>query len=716
MGAAAIALLPLTSAYAQLNVLFVVNYADAGGPVLQITDQAIRQRLQKTFGATVTLVDDNSGPELFVAGRSLVVVSSTVNATAVSGLETAAMNNIPLLNMEPGAFEHYKMVVPPAIAGQGGSTNFENLASQGIEILPVAHPLTAGLSPGVTSPYNYSPWDRVGGTNPGVNATVAARIPGTGTVEAPTRATVFGYEANAVLADGVTTHLKRRTGLFVGDDAEGFFLNATGAKLFDAAVAWTANIAVPAGLPVGDANGDLIAKFADYKIWKSNTGTGLPVFNFGAGGESVGNFNHDNLVNLADRTLWEAEWLTGDISDDLIVNGTDVNQVVANWHSEGIDGDANLDMTVDIFDIARISENWLNVPATAASQGAASAVPEPKAVELAAGLAVILGIGAFLRRRATALSGLLRTAKAVLLTCLVLSSVRSASALDILVVTGDAPTPDNLNRMLIVGDQFIVNRLQNNLGATVQVIDQDIDEDDVFDENGVLIDEGVFGPNDYMRAAAVGKDLVIITRNVDTAKLALTFALRDNPILLFHDDLLDEYRFAGAEGGDQYTQQINITGSGNVLTAGLPNQTTNFYLYNNFRIGGTDNSTDPTRMPTASAITAAVRTSSTLRGVVFGYDHGSTMAIPFMSGADPFTNVGRRTFFGGHALSSPVFMTPNAWALFDRAVLWTADEIAVFSVPEPSSLALVLSAALGAPLLARARKTRRSAIATATNK
>jgi hypothetical protein len=680
---AAMALFPLPRALAQLNVLFVVNYADNNGPIIQITDQAIKQRLERTFGATVTLIDDNSGPELFAAGRGLVVVSGTVGSVPVAGLGTL---DVPLLNMESGAFIDYKMV--PAAPTGGGSTNFESLVSQGVEILPTSHPLAAGLSPGFVSPYNFTPWDRVAGTNPGANAVVAARIPGTGTPENPTRAAVFGYDSGVLMADGVSTFTKRRTGLFVGDDAEGFFLNETGARLFDAAVAWTANLSpVPAGVVPGDANDDAKASFLDYKIWKNNTGTGLPVFNFGSGGEDVGNFNHDNLVNLSDRAIWEANWLTGDINDDNIVNAVDVSQVAANWGTMGPNGDANLDMTIDIFDVARISANWNNTAGIAATQSFAAVVPEPSGVQLAASLGVMLGLGAYFRRRGAACRNTRRLAPAALLVLVTLLVSRPASALEVLILTGDAPTPDNLNRMVIVGDQAIGNRLQNTLGATIEYVDDDFDADGL---------EGPLTVNDSIRAAAVGKDLVIITRNVNTAKVALTFALRDNPIMLFHDDLLDEYRFAPNEGGDAYTQQINITGSGNVLTAGLPNQTTNFYLYNNFRIGGTDN--DVNAVP-PSAIVGAVRTSSPTRRVIFGYDHSSTMA-------NSFVNVGRRTFFGTHALSSPMFMTNDAWALFDAAVLWTADEAAVSNIPEPGAGVLAILAALSAPILVRARRRR----------
>jgi hypothetical protein len=509
------------------------------------------------------------------------------------------------------------------------------------------------------------------------------------------------------LADGATTFTKRRTGFFVGDDAEGFFLNDVGVKLFDAAVAWTANKAMPASLLQGDANGDGKATFSDYKTWGANTATGLPAFNFGSGGQAQGNFNYDNVVNLTDRALWESNWMTGDLTNDQVVGSADVSQVAASWgatygasnpnnaNANWGNGDASLNGKVDIFDLAVLSAHWTG-PAVPVSESSGIAAPEPTGAQIFLGLGAALSVRPLMRRRRSGYQWLRRIAPAAGLLAVALAAPRPAGALDILVVTGDAPDPGNPNRMIIVGDQAIVNRLQNVLGATVTTIDQDYDPDGV---------EGPLTQRNYMRDQAVGKDLVILTRNVSPGnfEVQVAFATQDVPVLLFHDDLLDDYSFAGAEGGDGYTNKINITGSGNILTAGIPNgNNLDFYVYNNFRQGGTDNIAPsspeyPNRMPTEDAITAAVRTNSSLRFMIFGYDHGSTMA-------NGFTNVGRRTFFGTHALSTPYFMTPMAWTLFDRAVLWTADQVSVFSVPEPGSLGLLAMAGAGVSLLDRMRR------------
>ncbi len=69
----------------------------------------------------------------------------------------------------------------------------------------------------------------------------------------------------------------------------------------------------------------------------------------------------------------------GDVNLDGVVDIFDVNVVSAHWGEAGPAGDANGDGHVDIFDVNLISANW-----TAASEGAASSVPEPPALPLAA--------------------------------------------------------------------------------------------------------------------------------------------------------------------------------------------------------------------------------------------------------------------------------------------------------------------------------------------
>jgi hypothetical protein len=90
--------------------------------------------------------------------------------------------------------------------------------------------------------------------------------------------------------------------------------------------------------------------------------------------------------------------LSGDVNNDGIVNGLDINLVATNWlHNEpGVAGDANGDGIVNGLDINAIATNWLKT----AGGGAGAAVPEPSTLGLAlVGSVVLLGHRSRARRR-----------------------------------------------------------------------------------------------------------------------------------------------------------------------------------------------------------------------------------------------------------------------------------------------------------------------------
>jgi len=114
-----------------------------------------------------------------------------------------------------------------------------------VAIVDSGHAMAAGLSGTVTvyAPQDYTTW----GT-PTANADVVATVPGDGA-----KATLFGYEVAAVMANGYAAPA-RRVGVFLDADSAGK-LTTDGTSLIDAALSW-AVAAPPNQAPTADAGPD----------------------------------------------------------------------------------------------------------------------------------------------------------------------------------------------------------------------------------------------------------------------------------------------------------------------------------------------------------------------------------------------------------------------------------------------------------------------------
>jgi hypothetical protein len=80
----------------------------------------------------------------------------------------------------------------------------------------------------------------------------------------------------------------------------------------------------------------------------------------------------------------------GDVNNDGVVNGLDINQIAGHWLLSGPSAaDANGDGVVNGLDINLIAGNWLH-SAGGGSGGSGAAVPEPSSLIL--GILAVLGL------------------------------------------------------------------------------------------------------------------------------------------------------------------------------------------------------------------------------------------------------------------------------------------------------------------------------------
>lgn len=206
---------------AQAEILMVVGKV----PVTS-GDAAAINRLQ-AFGETVVVVKDSESATADAAGKSLVVISESVVSGSVGDKFNAVA--VPVLVYEPWVYDNL------GLTGVVDSTDYGLVTGQTQLQMAGTHALTGGLTGTVTvgSATATFSWGM-----PGASAVVAATLAGD-----TSRAAIFGYEAGAQLANGLAAPA-RRVALYPNAGAVDRW-NGNGQDLFDAAVAWAANLQAP---------------------------------------------------------------------------------------------------------------------------------------------------------------------------------------------------------------------------------------------------------------------------------------------------------------------------------------------------------------------------------------------------------------------------------------------------------------------------------------
>jgi hypothetical protein len=184
-------------------------------------DAAIRDRLA-AFGFTVVVVDDGACTSLDAIGKRLIVDSSTVGSGSIGTKFRDAA--VPVVSWEQANQDDFGMTLNTDGVDRG------SLAAQTqVELLATTHPMAAGFAPGpltiATAPTDYS-WGL-----PNENAVRIATVVGN-----PAQVLIYGYEAGAIMADGLAAPA-RRVQVFLTDTAF-TQLNAEGVALIDAALSW----------------------------------------------------------------------------------------------------------------------------------------------------------------------------------------------------------------------------------------------------------------------------------------------------------------------------------------------------------------------------------------------------------------------------------------------------------------------------------------------
>lgn len=202
------------------SIAFVIQKKAA--PATHAADMAIEKHLTG-LGYTVREVDQNA-PASAVNGSRLVVISSSISAHKLEA--KYADVKLPVVTWESYLLPHMGM------SGLKEDGDFGTLKkNRYLWMVNAPHPLSAGLHHGLLNVVKRGTSMNWG--KPGLGATIIATLPG-----APNKALEFAYEKGATM-DYENIAPARRVFLFLDNDAF-TDLNASGIKLFDAAIAWAA--------------------------------------------------------------------------------------------------------------------------------------------------------------------------------------------------------------------------------------------------------------------------------------------------------------------------------------------------------------------------------------------------------------------------------------------------------------------------------------------
>ena len=203
------------------RVLLVESLASKSHP----TDVKVQQHLE-SLGCVLKVVDDTATAGA-AEGQDLIIISSTVSGKNVEG----HFKNIatPVLLWESNILDDMSMTGKHQDVDWGEDEKPEQTY---IWMVNAPHPLAGGLPNGLLSPFADSV-KKINWGKPGLGAAIIATLPGE-----PTKAVIFGYEPGAIMDYDFPAPARRV--MFFLHNTTFDNLNASGLKLFDAAVLWAA--------------------------------------------------------------------------------------------------------------------------------------------------------------------------------------------------------------------------------------------------------------------------------------------------------------------------------------------------------------------------------------------------------------------------------------------------------------------------------------------
>jgi DNA-binding protein YbaB/chitodextrinase len=201
------------------RVLLVV-----GAVPLRPDDEALRKRLENSFGFVVDVKLARDALDVHGNGKNVIVLSESVSSGDVAGRFTSVA--VPVVSLEPSLFDDLKMT------GTVSNTDFGVVSNQTeLEIVNAGHPLASELPAGrvtvATAPSRFG-WGR-----PTATAVKVARVVGK-----PDDWALFGYEAGVTMSASKVAPA-RRVGCFVGENTSSA-LHPVGWRLFEGAILWAA--------------------------------------------------------------------------------------------------------------------------------------------------------------------------------------------------------------------------------------------------------------------------------------------------------------------------------------------------------------------------------------------------------------------------------------------------------------------------------------------
>lgn len=246
----------------QRGALFVFGSGDPG--TVNVSDGILRDRLQSK-GYDVQVVSSSLDDVSMASGRDLVLVSSTIPSGNV--LATYKDVPVPVILWEQAIQDDMAMTTVTGTADRGNTGG-----QTAMDIVNATHPMAAGLSTGVVSVATAG--NDIAWGQPNANAQVVARVVGSAA-----NACIYGYEKGALLTDD-TPAAERRV-VFGMSDNFAAAMNATGFRLFDAAVNWAQHLAValppPQFTSVTVTNGNFTVLWSNGGTLQSTTNLNPPV-------------------------------------------------------------------------------------------------------------------------------------------------------------------------------------------------------------------------------------------------------------------------------------------------------------------------------------------------------------------------------------------------------------------------------------------------------
>lgn len=595
---------------ANAPVLLVV-----GNTTLSPSDAALKARFELLgFPVTVQLASTTVAND--ANGKAFVWVSSTspnADLLDAGGVAKFLNKGLSVVVQTAGIVDDMGMTL-----GDSASRGSAASQTQAVVTAPTSW-LAAGLSGSVAISAS------AGNHDWGLPAASAVKV--TGLVSAPSQATLFAYEAGAVMSSGLAAPARR---LFFGiTDIAG--LSLTGKKLLDQAIYW---LGLKNGVPLANAGPDQVLVWSAPSVVANLSGfgvdDGLPggssltaAWSVTAGPTSVSFGNANALSTTATFTAPGDYVLRLGVTESLAPFQTQFDLVQISV----ADGAFNAAPSINVG-----PDRTVQLPASSAL----NAVVGDDGLPLSPGATTISwtkvsGPGTVTFTPSNAASSVATFSTVGLYVLRATANDGALSAIDDLTVTVGAPREALFivgNTTLDAEDAAAKARLES-LGFNVTATTASV-------------------PGD-----AAGKQLVVISGTVNSVGVAGSMTPVSAPTLVLEQLVFDDMGMAGPEGthvGTDASTQVTMSTISNPLSAGL---------------GGAQSIQSASGIgwgiPGANAITAATLPSNAAKAVLFGYEAGTAM----YSGV----SAGRRVGYGWR----PAVATAAGYALFDAAVRWLTE-------------------------------------------